>query len=101
MHFYAYACDCPLLGDKEYDGGGLAKKLREDGFYLCSNEITLEHPYYNTPSGRKEFDNKSKKNDKDSVYIDEKTNLVMVQAMIKLPDKFMKFLDRNDAKSKG
>lgn len=97
----AYACDCPLLGDKEYDGGGLAKKLREDGFYLCSNEITLEHPYYNTPSGRKEFDNKSKKNDKDSVYIDEKTNLVMVQAMIKLPDKFMKFLDRNDAKSKG
>lgn len=36
------------MGDKTYDGGGLAKKFRGEGLFLCSNKITLEHPFYNT-----------------------------------------------------
>jgi len=51
----AWVSKCPLLGDKSYDGGGLAKTFRDQGFYLCSNKVTLAHPYYNTPHGRKEW----------------------------------------------
>jgi len=56
----AWVSNCPLLGDKTYDGGGLAKTLRDQGFYLCSNKVTLEHPHYNTPEGRKEWNSKKK-----------------------------------------
>jgi len=41
-------CKCPIVGDDTYDGGGPAMKLREEGFFLCSNKVTLEHPFYNS-----------------------------------------------------
>lgn len=53
--FQAWVSGCPLLGDKTYDGGGLAIQLRENGFYLCSNRVSLEHPFYNAPPGKSEW----------------------------------------------
>lgn len=73
-------------------------KFQEDGFYLCSTEITLEHPFYNTELGRKEYDSmkQSKHNSKEDVLVwkDKETDLVMVRAHIPLPEKFKLFTDR-------
>ena len=74
------------------------KEFQEDGFYLCSTEITLEHPFYNTELGRKEFDSmkQTKHNSKEDVVVwkDKDTDLVMVRAKIPLPDKFKLFTER-------
>lgn len=100
MH-QAWVSNCPLLGDKSYDGGGLAKTLRDKGFYLCSNAVTMEHPYYKTPQGRKEWDAKKdtilKEARGDGVRIteekDEGGNVrVLVHCEIDLPAKFSEFL---------
>jgi len=76
-------------------------KFQEDGFYLCSTEITLEHPYYNTELGRKEYNSmkQSKHNSKEDVVVwkDENTDLVMVRAQIPLPDKFKLFTERGES----
>jgi len=99
----AWVRNCPLLGDKSYDGGGLAKTLRDKGFYLCSNRVTLEHPYYNTHVGRKEWDAKKKKketilgerrrgDDGSSVLVtEEEDGTVVVHCGIDLPEKFREF----------
>lgn len=95
----AWVSNCPLLGDKNYDGGGLAKTLRDKGFYLCSNEVTLDHPFYNTPLGRIEWEaNKEKlmkENKKDGgdsrVSIMEENGSVLVHCEIDLPAKFSEF----------
>ena len=97
--YQAWVSKCPLLGDKRYDGGGLVnKEFQEDGFYLCSTEITLEHPYYNTELGRKEYNSmkQSKHNSEGDVVVwkDQDTDLIMVRAQIPLPDKFKLFTDR-------
>eukprot|EP00531_Pseudo-nitzschia_arenysensis_P011358 CAMPEP_0116144144 /NCGR_PEP_ID=MMETSP0329-20121206/15835_1 /TAXON_ID=697910 /ORGANISM="Pseudo-nitzschia arenysensis, Strain B593" /LENGTH=213 /DNA_ID=CAMNT_0003639527 /DNA_START=78 /DNA_END=717 /DNA_ORIENTATION=+ len=52
----AWARDCPLVGDKTYDGDGDAAKLRGRGLFLCSNKVVLNHPYYNTEEGRAEWE---------------------------------------------
>ena len=57
MYFQAWNRECPIIGDKEYDGGADAMDLRGRGLFLCSNKVTLDHPYYNTKVGRKEWDN--------------------------------------------
>ena len=99
----AWVSNCPLLGDKQYDGGGLAGTFREDGFYLCSNKVELEHPHYNTVSGRREWINVSQKNDvkmSDRLLCeDEDTGLIMIKAQIPLPDKFDSFLQHEHARS--
>lgn len=93
----AWVANCPLLGDKLYDGGGLAKTLRDEGFYLCSNRVTLEHPFYNSPQGKSEW--KAKRRDVlgvkkredggSSVHITEdEDGSVWVHCHIELPLKF-------------
>ena len=94
---------CPLLGDKSYDGGGLAKTLREQGFYLCSNKVTLEHPYYNTPQGRQEWHAKkdalvgatrgaADDNDGSGARLSEGADgTVVLHCEIELPEKFKEF----------
>eukprot|EP00571_Detonula_confervacea_P007785 CAMPEP_0172327612 /NCGR_PEP_ID=MMETSP1058-20130122/59922_1 /TAXON_ID=83371 /ORGANISM="Detonula confervacea, Strain CCMP 353" /LENGTH=480 /DNA_ID=CAMNT_0013044693 /DNA_START=267 /DNA_END=1709 /DNA_ORIENTATION=- len=97
----ALVSNCPLLGDKAYDGGGLARTLRDKGFYLCSNRVSLEHPYYNTPEGRKEWNAKKKTilgeiASGNGARITEEeqedgTLLVLVHCEIDLPAKFSEF----------
>ncbi len=92
----AWVCNCPLLGDKLYDGGGPAKTLRDQGFFLCSNEVTLEHPYYNTELGREEWNTKKQtllgENERGSVSImEDEDGTVLIRCKIDLPAKFNEF----------
>ncbi len=92
----AWTGNCPLLGDKTYDGGGPARLLRDNGFYLCSNKIVIEHPFYNSPQGRsmwekvKEEEMKKCSDQKDNNIriAEESDGRVLVYAEIDLPSKF-------------
>jgi hypothetical protein len=91
----AWSSQCPLLGDKTYDGGGKARLLRDNGFYLCSNKIVIEHPFHNVGVGRtlwKKIKDKEMKrcNDhKNNIRITEEGDgTVLVYAEIDLPPKF-------------
>lgn len=88
---FAWTKDCPLVGDKVYDGGGDAMKLRGRGLFLCSHRVVLDHPYYNTPEGREEWDatvDEEKKYAGGMIHLDETSNLVKVSCEIELPKKF-------------
>mmetsp|Transcript_15843 Transcript_15843/g.23989 ORF Transcript_15843/g.23989 Transcript_15843/m.23989 type:complete len:553 (-) Transcript_15843:6-1664(-) len=96
----AWTGNCPLLGDKTYDGGGPARLLRENGFYLCSNKIVIEHPFYNSPQGRsmwekvKEDEIKKCNDHKENIRIAEESDgRVLVYAEIDLPSKFNELTD--------
>ena len=43
---FAWICRRPLVGDALYAGALQAPRFRRNGLYLCSNAITLDHPYY-------------------------------------------------------
>ena len=94
------------MGDKTYDGGGLARTLRDQGFYLCSNKVTMEHPYYNTPQGKRDWEakkqtilgeqKKSKEGNDGSSngtvrITEEEDGSVLVHCEIDLPAKFSDF----------
>jgi hypothetical protein len=70
--------------------------FRGRGLFLCSNKVSLNHPYYNTETGRKEWENlpdNEKWADgmiKLSDEGDEST--VQVTVSIDLPGKFASFL---------
>jgi 23S rRNA-/tRNA-specific pseudouridylate synthase len=91
----AWSSQCPLLGDKTYDGGGNARLLRDNGFYLCSNKIVIEHPFYNVGAGRtlwkkiKDTEMKRCNDHKNNIRIAEESDgKVLVYAEIDLPPKF-------------
>lgn len=97
----AWDRECPLVGDKTYDDGGPeSMAFRERGLFLCSNHVTLEHPYYNTAVGRKEWEAL----DDDARYADGMLTLsddgiVRVAASIDLPTKFESFLAHEELRS--
>mmetsp|Transcript_9154 Transcript_9154/g.16385 ORF Transcript_9154/g.16385 Transcript_9154/m.16385 type:complete len:525 (-) Transcript_9154:41-1615(-) len=82
----AWVCQRPLVGDTEYDGGGTtAMQLRGRGLFLCSNRVTLEHPFYT--SIEEEADRKNR----DMLWT-APDGKVMVTASIGLPEKFESFM---------
>ena len=101
----AWVCGTPLVGDTTYDGADeSALRLRGRGLFLCSNEIELEHPYYNTPSGRQDCQMKKvERGDKCSgdalVWEDEVSGSVMVRARVDLPPKFESFLTHEGSRA--
>lgn len=91
-------CERPIIGDTEYDGGGSAMQLRGNGLFLCSNRVILEHPYYNTPIGREEFEEMNKTADvagNGDLWVAD-NGTVMVGVSIPIPDKFESFLQREE-----
>jgi 23S rRNA pseudouridine1911/1915/1917 synthase len=96
----AWVCETPIVGDDEYDGGGVAIQLRERGLLLCSSQVTLEHPYYNEEQGRKIWDSLSDEERFGSgmVFLDDNSK-VMVTATINLPSKFANFLMREQQRA--
>lgn len=91
-----------------YDGNhASAVQLRGRGLFLCSNRITLEHPFYNTRAGREVWnhhhDTLVESSDQTIVFENGRlwyasdTDKVMVSAAIDLPQKFRSFLDRSEA----
>jgi hypothetical protein len=95
--YKAWVKESPIVGDKEYDGGKEAMDLRGRGLFLCSNKVVLEHPYYNTEVGRKEWenleDNEKWRDGMIKLSDDSSGNsIVQVNVSIDLPGKFTSFL---------
>ena len=101
----SWVLKCPIVGDSTYDDDDdSARRLRKRGLFLCSNELVVEHPYYNTPAGYKQWMNmsqseKSSYGDDAELYEDDDTGMVMVKASISLPEKFSSFLEREDMRA--
>ena len=96
----AFVCKSPICGDSTYDKDSL--RLRKRGLFLCSNEIMIEHPYYNNPIGRKEWDRLKKDAQNlamEHLQEDEETGRVIVQVRIDLPSKFESFLRHEDERA--
>ena len=100
----AWVCKSPIIGDTTYDDADdSALRFRERGLFLCSNEIELEHPYYNTPSGRKiwiDMDRSVQSHGDAILREDEDTGMVIVKARIELPEKFQSFIERESSRAK-
>jgi RluA family pseudouridine synthase len=86
--------ECPLIGDKTYDGGGTAIKLRNQGLFLCSNSVVLEHPFYNSNEGRKVFENLSEEKKRGLKVSQDGT--ILVSASIPIPEKFESFMKEEE-----
>lgn len=81
------------MGDTTYDGGSEgALRLRKRGLFLCSSEIALEHPHYNTPAGQKEWVELKRNKQQLSFLQENEEGRVIIRARIDLPDKFESFL---------
>jgi len=97
----AWVCKAPIVGDATYDEDNM--RLKKRGLFLCSNEITIEHPYYNTPSGREEWSQLKKDtlNLGEGCHLeeDEESGIVSLRVMIDLPKKFASFLMHEDARA--
>jgi hypothetical protein len=83
------------LGDKTYDGGGLAKQFRDEGLFLCSNKIILEHPFYNRPvdKSHSEIDagvliDEIRRGDSIVSFTQDHNGTVLLNVEIALPSKF-------------
>jgi len=96
----AWVRECPLVGDKAYDGGGAAMSLRGRGLFLCSNKVSLEHPYYNTEVGRKKWENlpEEEKYQNGMLRLSEDGEVVEVHASIDLPEKFESFMKNEESR---
>jgi 23S rRNA-/tRNA-specific pseudouridylate synthase len=107
----AYMYKTPIVGDPNYareyvkkvfsnhDGGSTLMDRYHRGLMLCSNEIALAHPFFNTPHGKniwnanmngRDFSNSTLGSS--VVLFEDEDGTVMVNATIKLPKKFDKFL---------
>jgi 23S rRNA-/tRNA-specific pseudouridylate synthase len=96
----AWNRDCALVGDKTYDDGKPeSMAFRKRGLFLCSNHVTLEHPYYNSVLGRKEWDSMDKDTKCDGMVSQDGDGTVRVTASIALPEKFESFLSHEEARS--
>jgi len=100
----AWVKECAIVGDKEYDGGGNAMDLRGRGLFLCSNKVTLDHPYYNTEVGRNEWENLPDDEKWANGMIkltnsEDKADIVQVVASIELPGKFESFLKSEEERA--
>eukprot|EP00562_Extubocellulus_spinifer_P024208 CAMPEP_0178660984 /NCGR_PEP_ID=MMETSP0698-20121128/27452_1 /TAXON_ID=265572 /ORGANISM="Extubocellulus spinifer, Strain CCMP396" /LENGTH=499 /DNA_ID=CAMNT_0020303749 /DNA_START=27 /DNA_END=1524 /DNA_ORIENTATION=- len=94
----AWVCKRPLVGDRSYSGEIEFKHhFRDHGLYLCSNKVTLPHPYYNTTTGRMAWD--AMKDSDPRKYVGGMIRLsadkrkVLVHAEIEVPARFQKLLD--------
>mmetsp|Transcript_32775 Transcript_32775/g.68353 ORF Transcript_32775/g.68353 Transcript_32775/m.68353 type:complete len:527 (-) Transcript_32775:1431-3011(-) len=91
----ALVCEKPLVGDSVYDGGTeSAMRFRDRGLFLCSTRIKLEHPTFNSPEGRKEWNSlsESEKFGSGCLLFCHETDKVMVKAGVPLPSKFESLL---------
>ncbi len=72
-------------------------QLRGNGLFLCSNRVTLEHPYYNTPVGRTDFESLWNKDKfaREGLWKTE-DGTVMVTVEIPIPDKFNSVMRREE-----
>lgn len=71
-------------------------QLRGNGLFLCSNAVTLEHPFYNSLPGKEEFTKRQSEQTLSKEIWIRADGTVMVSASIELPDKFESFMTREN-----
>ena len=99
----AMSCDRPLVGDKTYSGNVEMKhQFLNDGLYLCSNAVSLEHPHYNTDAGRREWEaldeNDPRIYDDGMIRLSDEESIdgqkkILVHAELDLPERFQQLLE--------
>jgi hypothetical protein len=111
----AWVCKTPIIGDTTYvdtDNSEPSAQVidnddvpptyfRHRGLFLCSNQIEIAHPYYNTPAGRKQWfdmDRRIQIHGEAMIWEDE-TGLAMIKATIDIPDKFRTFMERENTRA--
>jgi hypothetical protein len=102
----AWVCERPIVGDDDYDGGtASAMCFRDRGLFLCSNRVSLEHPFYNSPEGRRVYDRLFEKENKMEQQLDHgriwkrpSDDTIMITISIDTPTKFDSFLDHEEAR---
>ena len=94
----AWICETPIIGDSEYDGN--TPNLRERGLFLCANKISLDHPYFNTKEGRKEWNDKEFDEKYAGGTIQITDGIIQVGVAIDLPRKFSTFFMKEDERGK-
>jgi 23S rRNA-/tRNA-specific pseudouridylate synthase len=124
----AWLYNTPIVGDTVYSTNFIEENFLPDNaeiveqqqvrdyrasLMLCSNEIDVAHPYYNTAAGRLEWKDTNKSsqaaakanNDlsssSSSSLYESKDGIVRVTAAIELPKKFTKFIDMMERKKKN
>ena len=124
----AWLYNTPIVGDTIYSANFIEENFLPENaevveqqqvrdyrasLMLCSNEIDVAHPYYNTAAGRLEWKNTNKSSQATakannnvsssssySLY-ESKDGVVRVTAAIQLPNKFTKFMDMVERKKKN
>jgi len=99
----AWVCDTPIVGDTTYGGDDeSALKLRKRGMFLCSNEIELDHPWYNTDIGLKEWTSMGKAEVRignATLFRESSMEPVRIRARVPLPAKFESFLSHENERA--
>ena len=92
----AWVCGTPIVGDTTYGGDDKAAlKLRKRGLFLCSNEIEMDHPWYNTGAGLEEWaamGTSEVKIGNATLFRENNVETVKIKARVPLPRKFESFL---------
>lgn len=98
----AWVCKRPIVGDRSYSAETEFKHNlgtghdRIHGLYLCSNKVSLPHPYYNTAIGRTEWDamkdSDPHKYGGGMIQLSEDKRKVLIHAEIELPARFRSLL---------
>ena len=93
----AWGCGSPLVGDRAYSSEvQMKRQFRDFGLMLCSNKVSLQHPYFNSAVGRKEWDaldDKDPRKYANGMIRLSDDDKVLVHAEIDLPKKFQEMLD--------
>ena len=92
----AWICRRPIVGDHLYAGKLQAPRFLRNGLYLCSNGVSIEHPYHNTPVGRLDWEALDSPLDQ-NICLFEDTNQIIVSVHKELPKRFNKLLDGEEA----
>lgn len=99
----AWNCCRPIVGDDIYDGGTSDElTFRGRGLFLCSNRITLEHPFYNSVAGSAVWEKLSEDRkffDGGRLWLSD-TGKAMITAEITLPEKFRNLLLKSEKRHK-
>jgi 23S rRNA-/tRNA-specific pseudouridylate synthase len=98
----AWMYNCPLVGDPLYgdDIIGEIDKRWHRGLMLCSNRLTLFHPYYNSEQGRREWErlDDAAKYQGGSLRLTD-SGEVQVSVHVPVPLKFQKSLEIHEKRS--
>lgn len=91
----AWICETPIVGDTKYDGGtDVSRKFRDNGLFLCSTKVILEHPFYSSADCPHNYDELMQQNPLLSLSNDG--SKLMLSASVPIPAKFDSLLNREE-----